>query len=230
LGLTPVSAACAPDMPQTHYDSDGISRLQRFYRANLINSITGYKPANLIATIAADGRTNVAIFTSVVHLGADPPLLGFVMRPPTVPRHTFANLRQNGCCTINHVHREFYDRAHYTSAKFAANESEFATCHLREEYKDGFAAPYVGESPLQIGARLVDELPIAVNGTIFVILALEHLYINDAAIADDGNIDLEMLGSVAVSGLESYYTGKKLATMPYARPENTPDWPGKRDS
>ena len=48
-----------------------IDKLERYYRANLINSVTGYKPANLIGTINDEGITNVAIFSSVVHLGSN---------------------------------------------------------------------------------------------------------------------------------------------------------------
>ena len=63
------------------FTSNDIKKLDKVYRLNLINSITGIKPANLIATRSKDGVDNVAIFSSVVHLGSNPAMIGFVMRP-----------------------------------------------------------------------------------------------------------------------------------------------------
>ena len=70
------------------YTHQEILDLDRVFRLNLINSVTGFKPAVLIATKSRDGQENVAIFSSVVHLGSTPPLIGFIMRPTTVPRQT----------------------------------------------------------------------------------------------------------------------------------------------
>ena len=64
-----------------HFTRNEINDLERFYRANLINSITGYKQANLIGTYSPGGIANLALFTSAVHIGANPPLIGLVQRP-----------------------------------------------------------------------------------------------------------------------------------------------------
>ena len=42
-------------------------------RIALINSLSGFKSLNLIGTINNQGQTNLAIFNSVVHIGANPP-------------------------------------------------------------------------------------------------------------------------------------------------------------
>jgi flavin reductase (DIM6/NTAB) family NADH-FMN oxidoreductase RutF len=52
------------------------SQLEKVERLNLINSCTGYKSANLIATKSVDGAVNVAIFSSITHL-SNPALIGF---------------------------------------------------------------------------------------------------------------------------------------------------------
>ena len=118
-----------------HYTEQDISELDRIKRLNLINSISGIKPANLIGTISSEGHTNLAIFSSVVHLGSNPALLGFMLRPHIeVRRHTYDNILYNGEYTINHVTRPMMKKAHYTSAKFDRSISEFEACHLTEEY------------------------------------------------------------------------------------------------
>ena len=58
---------------------------------------------NLIATKSNDGFPNVAVFSSVTHLGSNPPLLGFITRPAFVPRNTYENIRKTGIYTINHI-------------------------------------------------------------------------------------------------------------------------------
>lgn len=112
-------------------NKEAIEKLDRVTRLKLINSVSGIKPANLIGTINEDSITNVAIFSSVVHLGSNPPLIGFMMRPQgDVPRNTYQNIVNTEYYTINHIHPEFVERAHYTSAKFDASVSEFERCNL----------------------------------------------------------------------------------------------------
>jgi hypothetical protein len=48
-----------------HFTNQDFEQWNRFYRANVINSISGLKQANLIATINKEGITNVAMFSSV---------------------------------------------------------------------------------------------------------------------------------------------------------------------
>ena len=76
-----------------HISRDTISQMEKVQRLNLINSCTGYKSASLLATKATSGETNVAIFSSVTHLGSNPAMIGFIMRPTTVPRDTYKNIR-----------------------------------------------------------------------------------------------------------------------------------------
>lgn len=196
-----------------------IDRLEPRSRANLINSVTGFKPANLIGTISAGGATNVTIFTSVVHLGANPPLLGMIMRPVgEVPRHTYENIRETGVFTVCHVGEDFCENAHRTSAKFPRGVSEFAECGLTEEYVDGFAAPFVKESAVAIGLKFLGEIPIEFNGTIMIIGEILHLRVSADALLDDGGVALEKLGGVCVSGLDTYHRTEKIAKFSYARP------------
>lgn len=80
-------------------DSDCITRLK------IINSVTGIKPANLTGKICDNGKTNFAVFSSVVHLGSIPPLFGFIAKPQTKKvGHTFQNIGRNSQYTFYHIH------------------------------------------------------------------------------------------------------------------------------
>ena len=87
------------------------------HRNNLVNSSTGYKSANLIGTKSKDHIENLAVFSSVTHLGSNPALLGFFLRPTTVLRNTYENIKETGYYTLNHIHENIIEDAHHTSAK-----------------------------------------------------------------------------------------------------------------
>ena len=86
-----------------HFSKKDIEGLEKIYRLNLINSCTGYKSANLLGSIDNEGNTNLAIFSSITHLGSDPAMIGFVLRPRTVPRNTYNNMFNNKFFTVNHT-------------------------------------------------------------------------------------------------------------------------------
>lgn len=208
-----------------YFTKSDLDKLDQRKRANLINSISGYKSANLIGTISASKQTNLAIFSSVVHLGANPPLFGFIMRPVgEVERHTYENIKQNGVYTINHIHENFVEKAHFTSAKFDRDVSEFDKCGLNEEFIKDFAAPFVKESRIKIGLQFVDEILIKLNQTILIIGEIRHIILPENTISDDGNVDLNAVADVCISGLDTYHKVEKIKTFPYAKTSNLPEF------
>ena len=204
-----------------HITPPDLQAVEKVFRLNLINALPGYKPANLIGTADADGATNLAIFSSVLHLGSAPAVLGIVTRPTTVPRHTYQNLKATGCFTINHVHAGFVAQAHYTSADFPAGESEFAACGFTPVWRDDFPAPYVAESQISIGLRLQEELPIH-NGTVLLVGSVEHIYLPEAVLLADGTLDLAAVEDVSISGLDTYFRAQPVGAFAYARPGQGP--------
>jgi flavin reductase (DIM6/NTAB) family NADH-FMN oxidoreductase RutF len=206
------------------YTSEQIKKLDKITRLKIINSVTGIKPGNLIGTIDNKGQTNLAIFSSVVHLGSNPPLLGFISRPKGIEfGHTYRNIQENGQYTINHIHPEFIKNAHYTSAKFDAAVSEFKYCNLSEEYLKDFKAPFLKESTFKMGMCFKEAIDIKCNGTILVIGEIEHLLIPDTAI-ENNEVDLELSDSIGISGLNSYYSLKKIESYPYASVSEVPEF------
>lgn len=201
-----------------HLSSEDIKDLDKIYRLNLINSLTGIKPANLIGTKSNQGVENLAIFSSVVHLGSNPPLLGIVTRPTDeVPRHTYRNIQQSGIYTINSVSLNMAKAAHYTSAKFRDDQSEFEYCDFEPMYTEGFDAPFVKQSKLKMGLKLVDQYPIRQNGTILLVGEIVHVFVENSALSTEGYIQLDDLNLAGISGLNSYYQLTRVHTYPYAR-------------
>lgn len=202
-----------------HYHISDFEKLDKLFRANLINSCTGYKSANLIATKSNIGNTNVAVFNSVTHIGSNPPLLGFVLRPTTVPRDSYKNIKETGVFTVNHIHSNFIEQAHQTAANYDEKTSEFLETGLDEEYLDSFNAPYVQQSAVKMGCRYLNEYHIEENDTIFIIASIEHLYFVEGIQMPDGWLRLEDADTVAINGLDGYALPVLLDRFHYARPE-----------
>lgn len=197
-----------------YFNKSTLDNLDKQKKVNIINSITGIKPANLIATISEDGRTNVAIFSSVVHLGSNPALIGFIMRPiDGFERHTYINILQQKYYTINHVPEQFIEAAHLTSGKYPNTVSEFTACNLTEEYHDNFLAPYVKESKIKTGLKFSDAI-ILPNKTILIIGEIENIITHPSFTDEEGNFDLTQ-SSIGVSGTDTYYTLEKKCRLPY---------------
>jgi flavin reductase (DIM6/NTAB) family NADH-FMN oxidoreductase RutF len=202
-----------------HYTKTEILQLEKLYRNNLINSCTGYKSANLLATKSPSGITNVAIFNSITHLGSTPPLISFILRPTTVPRNTYKNIKETAYFTVNHIHKSMIEQAHHTAAKYDEEISEFSKTSLQEEYLDNFDAPYVKESTIKIGCKYLNEYYIKENDTILIVASIEHLYIEEGIKMMDGWLNLEDAGTVTINGLDGYSLPKLLDRFHYARPD-----------
>lgn len=200
-----------------HFSKDRINTLDSRTLAHFINSLSGFKSANLIGSQDHQGHTNLSIVSSVFHLGANPALVGMIIRPHSVPRHTFENILQTGFYTINQVNQAIYSQAHQTSARYDKQQSEFDMTGLTTEYLDDFKAPFVKQSQLKYSVKLVEHQHLAVNGTELVIGEIIDVYVDENAVKADGFIDLHAIDTVAISGLDSYHTTTQLARLPYAK-------------
>lgn len=208
-----------------------LDQMDHLYRINLINSCSGYKSANLIGTLSGEGQPNLAIFSSVIHMGSNPPLLGFILRPTTVLRHTYENIRETGAYTINHVPIGLSENAHHTSAKYDATVSEFEASGLSEEYKGKFHAPFVKGSPVQMSMSFVEEHFIESNGTRLVIGEIRELYLQDDLLAEDGFVDLSKGEVASICGLDGYALPSEPRRFGYQRPKefNRPEATGAEE-
>lgn len=202
-----------------HFNISQLTELPSRYRANLINSCTGYRSSNLLGTISPSGNSNLAIFNSVVHIGSNPAMLGFILRPLTVRRDSYNNFKTAEYFTVNQVSKDIINQGHHTSAKYDEGISEFDKSGLTESYLDNFKAPYVTESPIKIGCRYINEYEIKENGCLLVIGAIEHIYLPKEAITEDGWVNLEKTNAISAVGIDGYALPKIVERLAYARPE-----------
>lgn len=203
-----------------HYSRTDIDQMDKIFRLNLINSCTGFKSANLLGTKSLNGVSNVAVFSSITHLGSNPPLIGFILRPTTVPRDTYRNIKDTGVFTVNHIYSDIIEDAHHTSAKYPDEVSEFTKTGLEEEFLGDFPAPFVKSAKIRLGCRFLNEYIIKENDTLLLVSAIEHVFVADQNIQqEDGWLKLENANTVAINGLDGYATTSLLDRYAYARPK-----------
>ncbi|MDB2571352.1 flavin reductase family protein [Polaribacter sp.] len=201
------------------YQREDIDNLEKIFKINLINSCSGFKSANLLGSISNEGVSNVAVFSSVIHLGSNPPTLGFILRPTTVPRDTYKNIKESGLFTINHIYEEIIEDAHHTSAKYPESVSEFDITNLEEEYKGAFKAPFVKGSPVQMSMKFIEEIPVPSNNVMLIVAQIEELYIQDALLQSDGLINLSIGKVATINGLDTYAIPTFKKQLSYQRPK-----------
>ena len=194
-----------------------IKTWDRFYRGNFINSLSGFKSVSLIGTASLSGIPNLAIFSNIVHLGADPALIGFVNRPVEAAPHTLENIRETKSYTINHIHPEIYQQAHQTSAKYPKGCSEFEKTGLTPDWQIGVKSPFVKESKIRYALELEEIVPIRQNRTFLVIGAITSVFLESLLIDKDGFINIDQANSITSLGLDGYYKTEKIDRLPYAK-------------
>jgi len=203
-------------------DNRDISAMPARQRATLVNSLSGFKSANLVGTADVAGSTNLAIMSSAVHLGSHPPLLALVFRPGGEERHTLTNILATGCFTINHVSAALIEAAHQTAARYPPHVSEFAATGLTPQWQEGLAAPMVLEASVKLGLRLREHQELSINKTYLVIGEVVLVDIPEQGLMADGSLDLVHCDTVALTGLDTYHQAAPIKRMAYAKPDLPP--------
>lgn len=198
--------------------------LEQRFRATLLNSLAGVRPAVLVGTRDLLGQDNLAVFNSGIHIGADPALYGLLFRPSTVERHTLENILTTGSYSVNYMPASLADKVHQTSAKYPRNESEFAATGLTPQREPSFVAPRVGEAVVSMLLALDSVTPIPANGTSLVIGRIEKLLIPDNQVASDGYVSFQQADILCSAGLDAYYRGMEIGRLRYARPGQNSEW------
>jgi len=201
-----------------NFNSEDILSLEKNKRVHLINCLGGFKSVSLVGTSDSAGNANLAIFSSIFHIGANPPLIGLIFRPTPPERDTYNNIIQTGYYTLNHINEAIFNQAHQTSARYDKSISEFEITGLNPEFKDDFFAPYVAESNVQLGVEFKEKIDISINNTTLIIGEIIQIYIPQNTLNEDGFIDLEKANTLTCSGLDSYHKTVQLDRLSYAKP------------
>lgn len=195
-----------------------IENLEQRYRTAFINSLAGFRQALLVGTKSATGNTNLAIFNSLIHLGANPALFGVISRPDSVPRDTLQNILDTKEYTLNLIKAEQYKKAHQTSARYGKGVSEFEKVGFLPLYNSGCSAPFVENAVVKIAMKFEESIPIRLNGTVLIIGSIMQVDISEQIVGKDGFVNLSGSEVLISQGLDAYFVAKEIGRLPYAKP------------
>ena len=199
-------------------DKNKIEQLEQRYRTTLINSLAGFRQAVLVGTQSSEGHHNLAIFNSLIHLGAHPALYGLINRPDSVQRDTLQNIISTKAYTLNYVRAADYKRAHQTSARYDKEISEFEAVGFEPAYLPSCTAPIVKNAVVSIAMQLEEIIPIAINGTILIVGSVQQIHIDEQLVEKDGFVSLSEEQVVISQGLDAYFVTSPLGRLAYAKP------------
>ncbi|MFD1256617.1 hypothetical protein ACFQ3S_07395 [Mucilaginibacter terrae] len=83
---------------------------------------------------------------------------------------------------------------------------------------NGFKAPFVAESTVQIGLQLRETIDMEINGTTIVIGEIVQILTQDELIAADGTLDHYKAQTMTVAGLDTYFLPQPVGQLFYAKP------------
>jgi len=199
-------------------DKNKIEQLEQRYRTTFINSLAGFRQAVLVGTKSTEGHSNLAIFNSLIHLGANPALFGLINRPDSVQRDTLQNIISTKAYTLNYVRADAYKKAHQTSARYDKDVSEFEAVGFEEAYLPTCTAPIVKEAVVNIAMQLEEIIPIKINGTVLIVGSVQQIHIDEQLVGNDGFVSLSEQQVVISQGLDAYFVSSPLGRLAYAKP------------
>ena len=141
-----------------------------------------------------------------------------MLRPTTVPRDSYRNIKSSSFFTVNHIHHSTVADAHHTSANYPEDVSEFSKTDFEAEYLDDFQAPFVKNAKVQLACRFLNEYPIKENNTLLLVSEILAIHVEDGILESDGWLNLQQAGSVTINGLDGYAKPELIERFPYAKP------------
>jgi hypothetical protein len=75
---------------------------------------------------------------------------------------------------------------------------------------------------LKIACSFLEEYEIKANNTILVVGEIQSIFLPNGIVTENGEINLDQIDDVCISGLHNYHQVKKIAAFDYSRPGNFP--------
>ena len=199
-------------------NKEDIEQLEQRYRTAFVNSLAGFRQAVLVGTRSVEGYTNLAIFNSLIHLGANPALFGLMNRPDSVQRDTLQNIMDTKEYTLNFVRASQYKKAHQTSARYNKGVSEFEQADFAATYHNACQAPFVADAVVKIAMKFEERINIKLNGTVLIIGSVTQVELDDKLVGPDGFISLSDAEVLISQGLDAYFVSQAVGRLAYAKP------------
>jgi flavin reductase (DIM6/NTAB) family NADH-FMN oxidoreductase RutF len=166
------------------------------------------RPIAWVATISADGKTNLAPFSFFQGVTSNPPTLMFVPvnTRDGAKKDTVRNIEAVPEFVVNLVSFPLAERMNATSASLPYGESEFERFGIASAASERVRPPRVAEAPVAFECTLdrfvrIGDGPLAAN-VVFGRIRLVH--VSDAVLGADGKPDPAKLDLIGRMGGETF--------------------------
>ncbi|HKJ03949.1 MAG TPA: flavin reductase family protein [Geopsychrobacteraceae bacterium] len=166
------------------------------------------QPTTLVSSLGADQSVNVMTASWAGIVSKTPPTMAISLNKG---RKTYQNIITQGEFVINMVPANLAVEVDYCGIRSGYNEDKLNSCGFHLQSAELVAVPLLGESPLNLECRLVNQVELGD----YVLLMGEILQVHalDAAFAADGTIDARSFDPlVYLGGIREYWDlGEKKA-------------------
>jgi flavin reductase (DIM6/NTAB) family NADH-FMN oxidoreductase RutF len=156
-----------------------------------------------IAWIVTEGASslNVAPFSFFSGVSSNPPsvMVAIGHKSDGSPKDTLYNIRTTKKCVICSVTLDALEKMHFSSAELGTEIDEskhydIETVKLLDDYP-----PMVKGAPTALFCTLLQETFIKGSKTIPVFLQIDHMYLDDSYVDENGQFELDLVARVGKS-------------------------------
>ena len=168
-------------------------------------------PVAMISTRGIDNKPNIFTVAWTGTICTNPPMAYISVRPE---RYSYNAIKETGEFVINLVTDTLTFAADFCGVRSGRDYDKFKYLHLTERDVEGFKAPAIDESPVNIMCKVKEILPL---GSHHMVLAdVVGVSIDKKYLDDKKKFHLEWANLVCYSHGDYMLTGKKIGKFGYS--------------
>jgi hypothetical protein len=193
--------------------------LDKRYRTALINSLSGVRTA-FVGVTGEQDSWNATTLSNITHVGAHPPQVSVLFRPPNEQRHTLQNYRDYGKMTLVCMPFRKCNTVHEVSVNAPKDVFELELLDEPVQFVKGWQHPIPIDFIYAIELEYVEEFTLG-NQCVYTVGLINQIkWSQSLHISEQGQVLFQESPVLAI-GLQQYTSiltqGKHL---PYPKTEN----------
>jgi len=173
-------------------------------------------PAVLVSCADENGNKNIMTVAWTGTVCSEPPMVSISVRPE---RYSYRMIHETKEFVINLTTEKLVRAADFAGVRSGRDTDKWKELHLTAEKASKVKAPIIGESPLSLECRVVQEIPLGSHNLFLAeVLAVDA---DESYMDRNGKFDLNKTDLIAYSHGEYFSLGKLLGTFGYSIKKET---------
>lgn len=178
-----------------------------------------WKPGNMLYPVPAvmvscgreNEKPNIITIAWAGTICSDPAMVSISVRPE---RYSYDIIKDTGEFVINLVTKDLTYATDFCGVKSGRDVDKFNTLNLTPFAMDNMVAPGINESPLCLGCKVVDVIPLGSHH--MFIANVTGVSIDERYMDSNGSFKLNDTGLVSYSHGEYFLLGEKIGKFGYS--------------